>query len=49
MALNWDWVVTTEAMSVALTSTMASQKVRNIFRNKLRTSVHPLVIIAMHP
>src|SRR5271154_1212524 len=38
MVLNWDWVAITEAIKVALTRTIASQKERKIFRKRLRIS-----------
>src|ERR1700734_4567909 len=38
MALNWDWVAITEAIRVALTRTIASQKEKKIFRKRLRIS-----------
>src|SRR5580704_14455810 len=42
IALNWDWVVTTDAIRVALTSTIASQNDTKIFRNRVRNSDSPV-------
>src|SRR5271170_2651132 len=51
LVLNWDWVAITEAIKVALTRTIASQKERKIFRKRLRISdslfaAHQLTLIA---